>query len=76
MDVGPILIITPTTEPQAPARPVKVAIYPRLSATESKDHREGPAKRLPDDGAGTGYPSAQVVKDISRVMSGGTRRYG
>ena len=64
MDTGTILITEPIGEPQTPERPVKVAIYTRVSATENKDNLEGQANRLRDYCAAKGYPVAWVVKEI------------
>jgi len=65
MDTGTILITEPIGEPRAPdERPVKVAIYTRVSAAENKDNLEGQAKRLRDYCATKGYPVAWVVKEI------------
>ena len=36
MDTGTILITEPTGEPVVPERPLKAAIYTRVSATENK----------------------------------------
>ena len=64
MDTGTILITEPIGEPQTPERPVKVAIYTRVSAIENKDNLEGQANRLRDYCAAKGYPVAWVVKEI------------
>jgi putative resolvase len=64
MDTGTILITEPIGEPQTPERPVKVAIYTRVSAAENKDNLEGQANRLRDYCAAKGYPVAWVVKEI------------
>ena len=66
MDTGTILITEPIGEPQTPERPVKVAIYFRVSAAENKANlaegpgtlREGQANRLRDYCAAKGYPVA------------------
>jgi predicted site-specific integrase-resolvase len=68
MDTGTILITEPIGEPQIPERPMKVAIYTRVSAAENQDNLEGQANRLRDYCAAKGYPVAWVVKEIgSRV---------
>ena len=68
METGTILITEPIGEPQAPERPVKVAIHTRVSAAENKDDLEMQAKRLRDYYATKGYSVAMVVKEIgSRV---------
>ncbi len=64
MDTGTILITEPTGEPAVPERPLKAAIYARVSATENKDHLEGQAKRLADYCAAKGYPVAAIIKEI------------
>ena len=64
MDTGTILITEPIGEPQTSERPVKVAIYTRVSAAENKDNLEGQANRLRDYCAGKGYPVAWEVKEI------------
>jgi len=64
MDMGTILITEPIGVPQAPERPVKVAIYTRVSAAENKDNLEGQANRLRDYCAAKGYPVVWVVKEI------------
>ena len=48
MDTGTILIAEPTGDPAVPERPLKAAIYTRVSATENKANLDGQAKRLTD----------------------------
>ena len=57
MDMGTILITEPIGEPQKSERPVKVAIYTRVSAAKNQDNR------LRDYCAAKGYPVAWVVKE-------------
>lgn len=64
MDTGTILIIEPTGDPAVPERPLKAAIYTRVSATENKDNLDGQAKRLTDYCAAKGYPIAAIIKAI------------
>ena len=64
MDTGTILISEPIGEPQRPDRPVKIAIYTRVSAAENKDNLEGQANRLRNYCAAKGYPVTWVVKEI------------
>lgn len=64
MDTGTILMTEPTGEPSAPERPLKVAIYTRVSATENKDNLNGQAKRLQDYCAAQGYPITAIIKEI------------
>ncbi len=64
MDTGTILITELIGEPLAAERPMKVAIYTRVSAAENKDHLEGQADRLRDYCAAKGYSVAWVVKEI------------
>jgi predicted site-specific integrase-resolvase len=64
MDTGTILITEPIGEPQIPERPMKVAIYSRVSAAENQDDLEGQAHRLRDYCAAKGYPVAWVVQEI------------
>ena len=64
METGTILITEPIGAPQTPERPVKVAIYTRVSAAENKDNLEAQANRLRDHCAAKGYPVAWVVKEI------------
>jgi len=64
MDTGTILITEPTGEPAVPERPLKAAIYTRVSATENKDNLDGQAKRLTDYCAAKGYPIAAIIKEI------------
>jgi predicted site-specific integrase-resolvase len=64
MDTGTILITEPIDVPQTPERPMKAAIYTRVSAAENKDDLEGQANRLRDYCAAKGYQVAWVVKEI------------
>jgi len=64
MDTGTILITESTGEPSRPERPLKAAIYTRVSATENKDNLDGQAKRLADYCAAKGYPIAAIIKEI------------
>ena len=64
MDTGTILITEPISAPQTAKRPVKVAIYTRVSAAEYKDDLDGQAIRLRDHCAAKGYPVTWVVKEI------------
>ena len=64
MDTGTILITEPISTPQTAERPVKVAIYTRVSAAENKDNLDGQAIRLRDYCAAKGYPVTWVVKEI------------
>jgi predicted site-specific integrase-resolvase len=64
MDTGAILITEPICEPQTLERPVKVAIYPRVSAAENKDDLDGQTDRLRDYCTAKGYPVAWMVKEI------------
>ncbi|MEK7441041.1 MAG: IS607 family transposase [Chloroflexota bacterium] len=64
MDTGTILITEPTGEPVVPERPLKAAIYTRVSATENKVNLDGQAKRLTDYCAAKGYPITHIIKEI------------
>jgi predicted site-specific integrase-resolvase len=64
MDTGAILITEPIDVPQIPERPMKAAIYTRVSAAENKDNLEGQTNRLRDYCAAKGYPVAWIVKEI------------
>jgi predicted site-specific integrase-resolvase len=70
MDTGTILITEPIDVPQTPERPMKAAIYTRVSAAENKDDLEGQANRLLDYCAAKGYPVAWVVKEIGSGVNG------
>ncbi len=64
MDTGTILITEPIRASQTAERPMKVAIYTRVSAAENKDNLDGQAIRLRDYCAAKGYPVTRVVKEI------------
>jgi len=64
METGTILITEPIGVHHTPERPVKVAIYTRVSAAENKDDLEGQANHLRDYCAAKGYPVTWVVKEI------------
>jgi len=64
METGTLLITEPIRAPQTAERPVKVAIYTRVSAAENKEHLDGRASRLRDYCAAKGYPVTCVVKEI------------
>ena len=64
MDTGTLLITEPISAPQTVERPMKVAIYTRVSAAENKDNLDGQAIRLRDYCAAKGYPVTRVVKEI------------
>ena len=72
---GTILITEPVDAlPVAPPRPVKIAIYTRVSAAENKANLEGQAKRPLDYCAAKGYPVAQVVKEIGSGVNDARRK--
>jgi len=69
MDTGTILITEPTSEMIVSERPLKVAVYTRVSATENKDNLEAQAKRLQDYCAAKGYPITAVIKEIGSGLN-------
>jgi predicted site-specific integrase-resolvase len=64
MGTGTNLITEPIGEPQTPDRPVKIAIYTRVSAAENQDDLHGQAIRLRDNCTAKGYPVTKVMKEI------------